>query len=177
MMRSHVEELYAEYLIHKGYFVMQDIPFYNSKNKPGGWSDIDVLAYKGKELIVAECKTDIVGGIAGDCKKKAEKLKEHFKKANKFVERKYPFLSIKDVKLKVVYERGTINDKPSRSPKFDEECKNRGIEAIHISTVIGKLIHLLKKHSREWHPTTRVLLTLKQLGYFKNENLNNEGGS
>jgi len=176
-MRSHVEELYAEYLIHKGYMVMQDIPFYNRKNEPGGWSDIDILAFKKKELIIAECKTDIVGGIAGDCKEKAKKLKEHFKKAKRFAERTYPFLSIKDVKLKVVYERGTTNDKPSRSPKFDKECENKRIEAIHISTVINKLIPLLKRHSREWHPTTRVLLTLKQLGYFSNENLNNWGSS
>ena len=150
---------------------MQDIPFFKSANPPGGWSDLDILAHNGKETIIAECKTDIVGGLKGkNHDDQAKILEQHFHDAILIMNEKYPFLP-KKIRKVLVYEYGT-QGKPKISPNFDEKCVEHNIETIHIKRIISELVDVLEKHSREWHPVTRTLLCLKEAGYLNIENTN-----
>mgnify|MGYP001058188366 CR=1 FL=1 len=67
MARGLTEELVLRHYRLQGYFVESDHQFKlrkGSDRKVGGWSDIDILAYNDKELVVCQCKSQLVNGSA-----------------------------------------------------------------------------------------------------------------
>jgi hypothetical protein len=67
MARGLTEELAVRFYRMKGYFVECDVPFKMRKGparKVGGWSDIDYLAFNGHELVIGQCKSQLVTASA-----------------------------------------------------------------------------------------------------------------
>lgn len=76
MALGYVEELALRYFDKRDYLVFPNIRFQLKKERTGkkvaGWSDIDLIALKSRELIIVQCKSFI--GT-----KKAEKIADELK--------------------------------------------------------------------------------------------------
>jgi len=144
---SWIEEIVARYYQKLGFFVIVNYSFFvpreESGKKVGGWSDIDVLAYNGRELHVVQCKSFLGMKKAKDA---AKNVLRWFEVALKHLE--------KDPKLRELAKQSKVVKRvvlQTPQPKSAVEMlKSSGIEVVVLSDMIKELIEVVKKELEEY---------------------------
>jgi Holliday junction resolvase-like predicted endonuclease len=121
-----LETLARVYLERKGYLVRANVPVDEK--------ELDVLAMKGDEVILGECRANL-GNAKGD-----EELikREHFEEIKSVVEKTYP-ISNKRVRYVLFYRE------PTSVKKYIEEAKRNGIDTISTFEMIKGLVESWKE--------------------------------
>lgn len=162
MAISFVEDIVQEYYRLKDYIVLRGVKYRAGKN----WSDVDIVAIKGDELRIVECK----GGFATQrgAKKDASKFMLNFKNSLKFLQRKYP--ELKDKKEKFVF----IADNEVK--ELNKILVQEGVEVIMLSELMLDFLNLLNERygknkgnlvGKEDNPLTRTLIFLIRSEFIK----------
>jgi len=146
-MGSWIEEVVARYYQKKGFFVIKNYLFYVSREesgkKAGGWSDIDVLAYKDHELHIVQCKP-FLGQEKHE--KVINDITRWFNLAEKHVKEdpKIGHLASKST-IRRVLVLHTLQPKSAVN-----KIRERGIEVIALHKIIAELIKIIREEVRQY---------------------------
>jgi len=155
MAKGLTEELASRYYRQRGYFVECDVQFKQprgERRKVGGWSDIDILAFNGKEVVLAQCKSSLGTGAYETV---SRKLITWFQDAESFlrgVECPYRAIMMKHSITKVLVTFGYPPKKGREYPKMVNNLKAAGIEILYgelVDDIIGHESDKMKRLGEE----------------------------
>jgi len=172
MPENYVEEVVDEWLRIQGYITMRNVPFWRPRGqyrKQAAWGDVDIVAVKGDEVLLIECKEFLGTKKISDLTKE---LVLHFKEAEDvFLGRvKNPYgVPAPDISGKRI-KRLLIAAAPKNVDSYKQALEPYQIEVIHFRSILSNLISHLKKHIKPWQivgkygPMARLLIALIQYG-------------
>jgi len=169
LILNFIETLTEQWLMKQGYLCVVRLPYWKTKEKlgkgEGGWGDLDVLAFKGDEVKLIECKT-FLGTKAAT--KIISEIESDFEMAKEYILDHYPFLRGKKLSYLVVAES------PKNLTLYQKCVSKLNMEVISFGEVIKGMVGILSgqvepfiKVGKEEENMTRLLISLIQFGFLR----------